>query len=294
MNLINASRNSLNKKGSQLINHVRIEKVQGDSQIVPQLDWSDTEEVKIQNENRLLEPKLIKEIKITLSDVEVTRQGEPTADELAEKLAMSAATVIDKIIINGIGGMAKTQSSGDIALPLSQYISVDTIQLGNNGNTLLRQGLTSSKIISAVEALNKKLYNPALICVCSNRAMEQLKINKETWKVFHPITKVFNIQFVVSELVPKKIKAHLHTGGDLITLDSKTAKESDAGEVELAYMYAKDQIVLGSNMEFELKFGKDSNSDWVFQYLGQYDAVRMREDAVVAIEVNIGNKIITE
>lgn len=72
------------QKGSQLINHVRIEKVQGYSQIVPQLDWSDTEDAKIQNENRLLEPKLIKEIKITLSDVEVIRQGEPTADELAE------------------------------------------------------------------------------------------------------------------------------------------------------------------------------------------------------------------
>ena len=192
--------------------------------------------------------------------------------------------------------MAKTQYSGDIALPLSQYISVDTIQLSNNGNMLLGQGLTSSKIISAVEALNKKLYNPALICVCSNRAMEQLKTDKETWKVFHPITKVFDIQFVVSELVPKRIKAHLHTGGNIITLDSETAKESKAGEVELAYVYASDQVVLGYNKEFTLHVGEEAgwNFDWVFQYLGQYDAVRMREDALVAIEVNTGNKIIKE
>lgn len=70
-------------------------------------------------------------------------------------MAIIGDTVINKIIINGIGGMAKTQYSGDIALPLSQYISVNTIQLGNNGSTLLGQGLTSSKIISAVEALNK-------------------------------------------------------------------------------------------------------------------------------------------
>lgn len=209
---------------------------------------------------------------------------------------MSAATVIDKIIINGIGGMAKTQSSGDIALPLSQYISVDTIQLGNNGNTLLGQGLTSSKIISAIIALREKSHNADLICVCPNRAMEQLKTDKNAWKVFHPITKGFEIQFVVSELVSQKIKAHLHTGGNIITLDSETAKESKAGEVELAYVYASDQVVLGYNKEFTLHAGEDAgwNFDWVFQYLGQYDAVRMREDAVVAIEVNTGNKIITE
>lgn len=30
------------------------------------------------NENRLLEPKLIKEVKITLSEVDVIRQDEPT------------------------------------------------------------------------------------------------------------------------------------------------------------------------------------------------------------------------
>lgn len=35
------------QKGSQLINHVRVEKVQGDSQIVPQLDWMNTEDAKI-------------------------------------------------------------------------------------------------------------------------------------------------------------------------------------------------------------------------------------------------------
>lgn len=45
--------------------------------------------------------------------------------------------------------------------------------------------------------------------------MEQLKTDKETWKILHTITKVFDIQFVVSKLVPKRIKAHLHTGGTL-------------------------------------------------------------------------------
>lgn len=294
----------LEQKGSRLINHVRIENVQGHSKIVSQFDWRDSEDSTVQNESRILEPKPITQ-RITVSNTDIIRQGkQPTADKLAEKLATNCVADIDKIIINGINGRTRTLQSEDIELPISQYICVDSWQHVNSGNTLVGQGLTTQKILQAVTHLRQK-HNSALICVCSNKALGQLMPDKSASELLIRAQDIANgckipyagIDFFIAlEAVPKKVRAHLSAGDNLKMIDSETAKQSKVGEVELAYVYASDQIALGCNKEFTLQVVENAgrNFDWVFQYSGKYDAVRIREDAVVAIEVNARNKIITE
>ena len=187
--------------------------------------------------------------------------------QLAASCSQSCGAALDEIIINGIGGIAKTQSTGSISLPLSQYICADTKQY-DNPDTLAGQGLTPSKVAFAVALLREKYNSPDLICVCSNRAIGQLQSAERTASSFGIMTPFAGVQyFVASEAVPKKAKAHLVSNGSLISADSTTAKESTNGEVELAYIFAREQIVLGCSKEFGLKSAEDAhrNFDLVFQ-----------------------------
>jgi len=296
----------LGQRGSYLMPYTRMEEVIGNSQIVRQGELNSsgiTEFSPILYDHRKLEPKPISKT-ISLNEVDMIRQGQPPVDQLAATCSQSCGAALDKVIINAIGGVARTQSSGDIPLPLNQYICVDTMIYGNKGDQLSGQGLTTQKILQAVAILRAKYNIPQLVCVCSNAAYGQLIMDERA------ASSVFNVQrsmasgfmtpfagvdfFVTSEKTPKHEKAHLHTGGNLITADSNTAKKVDS-EVELVYVYAKDQIVLGSNKPFAMKSANDAhrNFDLVFQCVGMYDAVRMQEESVVAIEVNTSSQLIT-
>ena len=302
----------LTQKGSFLMPYCRMEQVVGNSQIIRQFDTGDatigelnssgiTEFSPILYDHRRLEPRPISKT-ISLNKIDMIRQGQPPVEQLAATTSQSCGAALDKIIINGIGGLAKTQSSGDIALPLRQYICVDTVQFGNE-DSIAGQGLTTQKISFAVATLRAKYNIPQLVCVCSNRAMGQLMADERAASaLFNRAQAMANGYmtpfagvdfFVTSEKMPKA-KAHVQARGPLITADSSTAKLLDA-DVELAYVYAKDQIVLGSNKPFDLQSAEDPhrNFDLVFQCVGMYDAVRMQEESVVAIEVNTGGTKIT-
>lgn len=295
----------LTQRGSFLMPYCRIEQVIGNSQIVRQFDTRKatigelnssgiTEFSPILFDNRRLEPVLISKT-ISLNDTDMIRQGQPPVEQLAASCSQSCGAALDEIIINGIGGIAKTQSTGSIALPLSQYICVNTRQY-DNPDTLVGQGLTPAKVAFAVALLRGKYNSPDLICVCSNRAIGQLQSAERTVSSFGIMTPFAGVQYLVaSEAVPKKAKAHLVSGGSLISADSTTVKESTNGEVELAYIFAREQIVLGCSREFGLKSAEDAhrNFDLVFQCKGMYDAVRMQEPSVIAIEINTGNSKIT-
>ena len=303
----------LNQKGSFLMPYTRMEQVVGNSQIIRQFDTGDatigelnssgvTEFSPILYDHRKLEPRPISKT-ISLNEIDMIRQGQPPVEQLAATCSQSCGAALDKIIINGIGGMAKTQSSGDIALPLNQYICVDTKQYDNKGAELSGQGLTTQKVSFAVAALRAKYNIPQLVCVCSNRAMGQLMTDERAASALFNRTQAMANGFmtpfagvdffVTSEKMPKA-KAHLCAGGNLITADSSAAKASNS-EVELAYIYSKDQIVLGCSKEFNLKSAEDAhrNFDLIFQCVGMYDAVRMQEESVIAIEVNTGSAAIT-
>ena len=304
----------LAQRGSFLMPYCRMEQVIGNSQIVRQFDTGKatigelnssgiTEFSPILFDNRRLEPILISKT-ISLNDTDMIRQGQPPVEQLAASCSQSCGAALDEIIINGIGGIAKTQSTGSVSLPLSQYICVDTKQY-DNPDTLAGQGLTPSKVSFAVALLREKYNSPDLICVCSNRAIGQLQSAERTASSLYNsvqtmangvMTPFAGVQYVVaSEAVPKKAKAQLVSGGNLISADSTTVKESTNGEVELAYIFAREQIVLGCSREFGLKSAEDAhrNFDLVFQCKGMYDAVRMQEPSVIAIEINTGNSKIT-
>lgn len=303
----------LTQKGSYLMPYCRMEQVVGNSQVIRQFDTGDatigelnssgiTEFSPVLHDHRKLEPRPISKT-ISLNKIDMIRQGQPPVEQLAASCSSACGAALDKIIINGIGGLAKTQSSGDIALPLNQYICVDSVQFDNKGNSLAGQGLTTQKVSFAVAALREKNNLPQLVCVCSNRALGQLMADERAASALFNRTQAMANGFmtpfagvdffVTSEKLPKA-KAHLHTGGNLITADSSAAKASNS-EVELAYIYAKDQIVLGSNKEFDLQSAEDPhrNFDLIFQCVGMYDAVRMQEESVIAIEVNTGSTAIT-
>ena len=122
----------LNQKGSFLMPYTRMEQVVGNSQIIRQFDTGDatigelnssgiTEYSPILYDHRKLEPRPISKT-ISLNKVDMIRQGQPPVEQLAATCSQSCGAALDKIIIDGIGGVAKTQSSGDIALPLSQQM----------------------------------------------------------------------------------------------------------------------------------------------------------------------------
>ena len=296
----------LRQKGSHLIQYVRHTDVEGEVKTLRQFDTGEafsgefgasgiTEYSPVLYDNRRVEPVPIFKT-ISLNRAEMVRQGHPPVEQLAEACSSGCGVALDKLILKGIGGSVVTKSAGTIALPLSQRICVDTTQYGNKGTTLEGQGLTTAKVAYAVATLRAAFNSPQLVCVASNRAMGQLMADERSASALFNrtqaqangyMTPFAGVDFfVTSEHVPT-VTGHKATGGELITADSNTANASDK-KVELAYIYALNQVVLACSKPFELKTSEDPhrNFDLVFQCMGMYDAIRMEEKSVVAIEVN--------
>lgn len=296
----------LRQHGSYLMPFVRYDTVEGESKTLKQFDTGDaiigefalsgnTEFSPVLYDNRKVEPRMVTK-SIELRQEEMVRQAFPPVEQLAASCSEACGSALDKIIINAIGGTAKTASSGDVSLPLTQYICADTTAYGNAGTTLMGQGLTTQKIAFAVAQARRKYNSADLVCVCSNVAYGQLMcderaasslFNRQQAMANGFMTPYAGVQaFITSEHVPV-VTGHKATGGTIHTADSTTASSSGTN-VELAYIYSKQQIVLATNMEFSLDAGKDPhrNFSMIYQCKGMYDAVRMQEEAVIAIEVN--------
>ena len=303
----------LSQKGSILMPYVMQTEVVGETKTLRQIDGGkakrgmlsasgNTEFDPILYDNRRLEPAPIVK-SFAQNDIEMTKQGAPDVEQLARMCSDACGATLDDVIIEGIGGSVQTKSAGNIDLPLTQYICVDTTVYGNKGATLEGQGLTTSKVSFAVAALREKYNSPDLICVCSNRALGQLMTEERAASsLYNSVQTQSNGQmspfggvyyFAASEAVNKAAPGHKATGGALITKDSTTASVAGA-TVELAYIYAMDQVVLGSNMPFSLQSDKDPhrNFDLIFQCKGMYDCIRKQEEGVVAIEVNTSGTVI--
>lgn len=302
----------LRQRGSYLMPYVRYETVEGEVKTIRQFDTGDaiigelsssgiTEYSPVLYDNRRVEPKPIYK-SISLNHVEMIRQGQPPVDQLAATCSTACGSALDKLIISALGGTARLASSGDVALPTTQYVCCDTTQFGNEGTTVVGQGLTTQKVSFAVSVLREKYNIPQIVCVCSNRAMGQLMADERAASALFNRTQAMADGFmtpfagvdffVTSENMPTA-SAHKQAGGSIITADSSVASTSGT-TVELAYIYAKEQLVLATSKDFELKSSEDPhrNFDIVFQCLGMFDAVRMQEESVVAIEVNTGSTVI--
>ena len=238
----------LRQRGSYLMPYVRYEMVEGEVKTIRQFDTGEATIGELSSSGitefspvLYVEPKPIYKT-ISLNRAEMIRQGQPPVEQLAASCSEACGSALDKLIISAMGGYARTKSSGDISLPLTQYICVNTTQFGNDGSSLTGQGLTTQKISFAVAVLRAKYNIPQLVCVCSNRAMGQLMADERAASALFNraqamangyMTPFAGIDFfVTSEHMPTK-KAHKATGGSIITADSTTASAT-ATDVEVS------------------------------------------------------------
>lgn len=309
----------LEQQGSLLLQAVTQEPVQGDVKYIRQQEVGDahfitdsggiTEYTSIKYDKRRLKPRAFA-CPISLNDFDLVRQGTPDPALLAQQAANSCGKLIDQIIIEGIGGVAYTESSGDKKLPgadkvsrgdtalevVAQYDKTQTIAWNDctfGGNTedntsFVKAGLSTSKIVKAVQKLQSKFNNAPIICVCSSyaaaTARSDIRAASSDFNDIHAFMAGVNnpyagvSAFVVSEQVD---------GGKSKVGDNGTYDASGIN-VEYAYIFAMNQIKLGVSMPLTLKNGLNAERylDNVLIYKGMYDCARMFEESVVRIEIN--------
>lgn len=278
----------LHQRGSALMDLVTVEPVVGATKYLRQSSVGDahfvtscgspTEYVAIKYDKRKLEPKPI-ECPIMLDKYDLVMQGSPDIGMLAQEAADSCGKLIDQIIIKGISGPAYTAASGEVKLPESQNIKYkDTLLVDPEENEVIKDGLNTGKVAKAVQMLRSEYNNSPLICVASNYALATLRADKRA------ASSLFNTQpaMATGQNTP-------FGGCDVFVASEQVerGRAEDGKEIEYAYMYAIDQIKLGTSMPLTLDYGKNAErglSD-VLIYRGMYDCVRMQEKSVVRIEV---------
>jgi hypothetical protein len=213
-------------------------------------------------------------------------QGTPDVGQLAKQAADSCGILIDKIILGGIYGPVETASSGTILLPTSQNIAWDSNGFISATDTSypdsVKKGLNTSKISQAVRMLREKFTNAPLVCVASNYAMSTLRADP----------KAANSLFNAGGPAQSMGVNNPYGGVDIFVsseLVEKTGLLTDASTTyrEYAYVYALDQIRLGSSMPLSLDTMKNAerSGNITLIYSGMYDALRMQEEGVVRIEI---------
>lgn len=302
----------LHQHGSQLLPWVKSVPVTGETQSLRFFNMGEatigelgasglTEYSPVLYDRRVLRPVPIRQA-ILMNEFEMRRQGMPPVNELAQRLSEGCGIALDTVILNGIGGTARTASGGDIPLPTSQIICYDTEIYGNvdnQGNA--RTGLTAMKISYAIATLRHKFVEPEIICIASNKALGQLQIDEraasslynrvqtQSEGIMTPFAGVS--AFVPSERIPMPTKIHSTSGGAVVTADSAAATEVANADkkYEYAYVVARNYITLGSSKEFELQSAQDPsrNMDLMFYCSGMYDCIREQEEAVIAIELDV-------
>jgi hypothetical protein len=285
----------LKQRGSQLISVVQEEKVTGASKYLRQASVGEahfvadvgciTEYTKIKYDKRELRPKPF-ECPIMLDKYDMIMQGTPDIGQLAQEAADSCGVLIDRIILEGIYGPAATAASGTVYLSGDQNIEWDSNPLtpaSTEYPNAVIKGLNTGKVSTAVQMLRSKFNNAPLICVASNYALSTLRAD------------------------PRAANSLFNAGGPALSIGQnssyggvdafipseqveKIGNAKDATYREYAYVYALDQIRLGSSMPLTMDYGKNAERGLndVIIYRGMYDCVRMQEEGVVRIE--IGNE----
>jgi hypothetical protein len=283
----------LRQRGSQLMGMVQEEQVMGATKYLRQASVGDahfvtdvggpTEYTTIKYDKRKLEPKPF-ECPIMLDKYDMVMQGTPDVGQLAQEASDSCGVLIDKIILKGIYGPAATAASGNVVLPTTQniaYNSNDLLPVATNLDypAAIRNGLNTSKVATAVQMLRSKFNNAPLICIASNYALSTLRADP----------RAANSLFNASGPALSIGQNNPYGGCDAFIPSEQVEKNGlAAGNYrEYAYIYALDQIRLGSSMPLTMDYGKNAERGLndVIIYRGMYDCVRMQEESVVRIEI---------
>jgi hypothetical protein len=276
----------LGQRGSQLLGVVQQEQVMGATKYLRQASVGDahfvtdvggpTEYTQIKYDKRKLEPKPF-ECPIMLDKYDMVMQGTPDVGQLAQEASDSCGILIDRIILQGIYGPASTAASGSVTLPASQNIAAtdNTLVVENELPPLVKKGLHSGKVAHAVQMLRTKFNNAPLICVASNYALSTMRADP----------RVANSLFNVSGPALSIGQNSGYGGVDAFIPSEQVEKTTTT---EYAYVYALDQIRLGSSMPLTMDYGKNAERGLndVIIYRGMYDCVRMQEESVVRIAID--------
>lgn len=281
----------LHQRGSMLMDAVTNVTVTGSTKIMRQSEVGEaydadviggiTQYVNVSYDQRILTPEGF-ECPILLDKFDLVRQGNPDINMLAQDAADSCGKKIDQIIIKAMWQAAKTKSSGDIILPASQYVVFNDNTFAPSDYTNNQKiALNTSKIALAVQKLREQFNSAYIGCIASNYALTSLRSDPRAASV------LFNTQpalasgqetpyagvdfFRASECVPKNIPS----------------KESEDVNVELAFVYAIDKVILGCSSPLQRKDGVNTERgyNYGFNIWGMYGAIRMQEEGVVAIEI---------
>lgn len=318
----------LTQQGSKLMAAVRPEQVMGDIKYVRQLDvgeasWANesggtTKYAATKYDKRRLKPRLF-HCAIELEEFDMIKQGIPDAQMLAAQAANKCGKKIDEVIIQGLGGASYTESGGKKVLSgadqiastatataankaqaIAEYDKTQTIAwndctfggMDNQNSPYICAGLSSSKLNKAVsKLLSAENYGP-LICVGSHYAMasarSDYRVASSDFNDIHSFAQGINnpycgiAAFISCDMVDSG-KSRIKPDGSMVALAA-----NDRPDVEYAYVFAMNQIVLGSSLPIGLKNGTNAERylNDVLIYRGAYDCTRLFEESVVRIEIN--------
>lgn len=309
----------LKQQGSKLMQAVTQMPVTGDVKYIRQQDVGDahwitdsgstTKYTATKFDRRRLKPRAFA-CPIMLDEFNMIKQGTPDPSLLAAQAANSCGKLIDQIIIEGLGGTSYTESEGKKELSgaknikdgpskeklIENYDKTQTVAwndctFGGNDNQnsmYVKAGLSASKLNKAVQKLlSKHNYGP-IFCVGSNYAMAtaraDYRVASSDFNDVHSFMRGVNLPYCgVSAFIPCE---EVDKGQTCVTVNNGTYKDQ-AADVEYAYVFAMNQIVLGSSMPISLKNGTNAERylNDVLMYRGAYDCTRLFEESVVRIEI---------
>lgn len=310
----------LQQQGSQLMQAVTQKQITGEMQYIRQQDVGEahfvsdlggiTEYTPIRYDKRRLKPRAF-ECPIILNDYLMVQQGTPDPTQLAQQAANSCGKLLDRIIIDGLGGKSYTEASGvktlsgadkvkdgdSAAKVVAEYDKTQTIAwndctLGaviNDNTASVKAGLSTAKINKAVQKLRSKFNYGPIFCVTSSYGATSGRADKRMasseFNDIHAFMQGINNPyagvdaFIISELVD---------GGKSKVNANGVYSENDGEDVEYAYIFSMNQVVLGTSMPIHMKNGINAERQMgeTIVYRGMYDCTRLFEESVVRIEIN--------
>lgn len=309
----------LKQQGSKLMQAVTQMPITGDVKYIRQQDVGDahwiessggiTKYTTTKYDKRRLKPRAFA-CPIMLDEFDMIKQGTPDPSLLAAQAANSCGKLIDQIIIQGLGGTSYTESEGKKELSGAKSISAGSTKdalivnydktqtvawndctFGGNddqNSMYVKAGLSASKLNKAVQKLlSKHNYGP-IFCVGSNYAMAtaraDYRVASSDFNDVHSFMQGVNLPYCgISAFIPCE---EVDSGTTCAKLTDGTY-EKDTANVEYAYVFAMNQVVLGSSMPISLKNGTNAERylNDVLMYRGAYDCTRLFEESVVRIEI---------
>lgn len=316
----------LEQQGSRLMGVVTQIPVVGDSfgvrqRHVGEAHWRDGQGEKAQDtvvgyDKRIIRPRGFS-CRCKLDTIDVIKQGIPDAASVAQDLSNSCGKRIDEIIIGGIGGASysegrkeniflsgakniKSDKATDKEKLIAEYDKTQTIAWNDctlTGNIAensrsTNAGLSVSKLAKAVQKLRSKHAYGQIWCVASEYAASTYRADERAANMQYNMSPVLATSqnapiagvngFITSQLVDTGKSAVKVADGTYISPSA-----AGAPDVEYAYVFVQEHIMLGCSMPLTLDQGQDPTEyfNQVIQYTGMYGCTRMFEDAVVRIEI---------